>query len=91
MRAAGAEPPHVAIECGSVLTVRQLLLGSEALTLLSPAQLAIELEAGTLVSRPTPVPVVRTIGITTRAGWRATAPQAAFLSILREIAQKQFA
>ena len=90
MRAAGAEPPHVAIECGSVLTVRQLLLGSDALTLLSPAQLAIELEAGTLVSRPTPVPVVRTIGITTRAGWRPTAPQADFLAVLREIAKKQF-
>jgi LysR family transcriptional regulator of gallate degradation len=57
MREAGAEPPHVSIECGSVLTVRQLLLGSDALTLLSAAQLAVELQAGVLAARPTPVPV----------------------------------
>jgi hypothetical protein len=46
---------------GSVLTVRQLLVGSDALTLLSPAQLAVELDVGLLASRP-PVPVRRTIG-----------------------------
>lgn len=91
MRSAGAEPPHVAIECGSVLTVRQLLLGSDALTLLSPAQLAVELQAGVLATRPTPVPVARTIGITTREGWRPTAPQAAFVALLREVAAEGFA
>ncbi len=82
---AGAVPPPIRIECGSVLTVRQLLLGSNALTLLSPDQLAVELAAGVLVALPTPVPVMRTIGITTRAGWRPTAPQAAFVEMLREI------
>lgn len=91
MRAAGAEPPHVGIECGSVLTVRQLLLGSDALTLLSPAQLAVELQAGVLATRPPPVPVNRTIGITTREGWRPTAPQAAFVALLREVAVEGFA
>ena len=91
MRAAGAEPPHVAIECGSVLTVRQLLLGSDALTLLSPAQLAVELQAGVLATRPTPIPVARTIGITTREGWRPTAPQEAFLALLRQVAAEGFA
>ena len=91
MRSAGAEPPHVAIECGSVLTVRQLLLGSDALTLLSPAQLAVELQAGVLATRPTPVPVARTIGITTREGWRPTAPQAAFVALLRDVAAEGFA
>jgi DNA-binding transcriptional LysR family regulator len=85
MRAAGAEPPEVGIECGSVLTVRQLLLGSDALTLLSPGQMAVELQSRVLAARPTPVPVRRTIGITTRAGWRPTAPQAAFLEVLREV------
>ena len=63
-------PPPIQIECGSVLTVRQLLLGSDALTLLSPDQLAVELTAGVLVALPTPVPVTRTIGVTTRAEWR---------------------
>lgn len=91
MRTAGAEPPHVGIECGSVLTVRQLLLGSDALTLLSPAQLAVELRAGVLAALPTPVPVTRTIGVTTREGWRPTATQAAFVAILREVALAGFA
>ena len=91
MRAVGAEPPHVGIECGSVLTVRQLLRGSDALTLLSPAQLAVELDAGVLAMRPPPVPVTRTIGITTRQGWRPTAPQAAFVTLLHEVAQAGFA
>lgn len=91
MRAAGAEPPEVGIECGSVLTVRQLLLGSDALTLLSPAQLAVELEAGVLAILPTPAPVLRRIGITTREGWRPTAPQAAFAALLREVAGAGFA
>jgi len=91
MRAAGAEPPRVGIECGSVLTVRQLLLGSDALTLLSPAQLAVELDAGVLATLPPPVPVTRTIGITTREGWRPTAPQAAFVALLRAVAAEAFA
>ncbi|MDE2561463.1 MAG: LysR family transcriptional regulator [Sphingomonadales bacterium] len=91
MRAAGAEPPHVGIECGSVLTVRQLLLGSDALTLLSPAQLAVELRSGVLAALPTPVPVTRTIGVTTREGWRPTATQAAFVALLREVALAGFA
>lgn len=91
MRGAGAEPPRVGIECGSVLTVRQLLLGSDALTLLSPAQLAVELDAGVLATLPPPVPVARTIGITTREGWRPTAPQAAFVALLREVAAQGFA
>lgn len=91
MREAGAEPPDVGIECGSVLTVRQLLLGSDALTLLSPAQLAVELQAGVLASLPTPAPVRRRIGITTRDGWQPTGPQAAFLAMLREVAAQGFA
>ncbi|GHC95911.1 LysR family transcriptional regulator [Novosphingobium pokkalii] len=89
--ATGHAPPHVGIECGSVLTVRQLLVGSDALTLLSPAQLAVELDVGLLASRPPPVPVRRTIGMTHRAGWRPTAPQAAFLALLRQVAEEGFA
>lgn len=91
MRSAGTEPPPVAIECGSVLTVRQLLVGSDALTLLSPAQLAVEIEAGLLATLPSPVPVSRTIGVTVRAGWRPTATQARFLAILREVGGEVFA
>lgn len=92
MHAAGSEPPPVRIECGSVLTIRQLLIGSDALTLLSPAQLAAELAAGLLVARPTPLPVERAIGVLSRTGWRPTATQQAFLDLLREVGrEEQFA
>lgn len=86
LRDLGFEPPHVRIECGSVMMIRQLLLSSDALTLLSPDQVAVELAAGLLAAMPTPVPVSRTIGIATRAGWRPTPVQAAFLHVLRDTA-----
>lgn len=85
IRQTGRDIPHVGIECGSVMMLRQLLLASDALTLLSPDQVSVELEAGVLAARPTPVPVNRTIGIATRAGWRPTAAQTAFLALLREV------
>jgi DNA-binding transcriptional LysR family regulator len=86
LRADGAEPPQPWIECGSVLTIRELLARSDALSLLSPSQLGVELDAGLLVQRETPVRVERAIGIFSRAGWRPTEPQQAFLEILREAA-----
>ncbi len=85
VRALGRDIPHVGIECGSVMMLRQLLLSGDALTLLSPDQVSVELDAGVLAALPTPVPVSRTIGIATRAGWRPTAAQAAFLALLREV------
>ena len=69
--------------------VNRLLLGSDALTLLSPGQVSVELDAGVLAAMPTPVPVARTIGITTRPGWRPTAAQADFLGLLRAVAREQ--
>jgi len=83
MRAAGGEPPAVHIECGEVLTLRQLLLGSDALTLLSPSQLAVEIEAGLIACRTPPVPVIRPIGILARLGWRPTELQADFIAELK--------
>lgn len=84
MSAMAGEPPRVPIECGSVMTIRQLLLASDALTLLSPDQLAVEIDAGLLSSLPPPTAVVRTIGIVTRSGWRPTPAQAAFIGMLRD-------
>lgn len=84
VKALGAEVPHVGIECGSVMTIRQLLLGSDALTLLSPDQVAVEVAAGLLALCEPPVTVERTIGITIRAGWRPTAAQAVFIALLRQ-------
>ncbi|HEY6870783.1 MAG TPA: LysR family transcriptional regulator [Novosphingobium sp.] len=85
--AAGLVPPPVPIESGSVMTIRQLLIDSDLLTLLSRDQVAVELEAGWLVSLSAAPPVQgRTIGVTTRASWRPTAVQAEFLEDLRAAA-----
>ena len=89
VRALGREVPRVPVECGSVMMIRQLLLAGDALTLLSPGQVSVELDAGVLAAMPTPLPVARTIGITTRPGWRPTAAQAAFLATLREVGLEQ--
>lgn len=79
-REAGVAPPSVPVECGSVITIRQILLDSDFLTLLSPDQVAVELEAGWLAKVcDAPAGLVRKIGITTRSGWRPTAMQQAFL------------
>jgi LysR family transcriptional regulator of gallate degradation len=79
----GAVVPHVGIECGSTMTIRQLLLHGDGLTLLSPQQVAVELDAGLLVARDLPGVFARRIGITTRTGWRPTAAQAAFVALLQ--------
>lgn len=80
---AGVSIPTVPIECGSVMMIRQILIGSNFLTLLSPDQIAVELEAGWLAPIcKAPSGVMRTIGIITRAGWRPTAKQQEFLNII---------
>lgn len=87
---AGVEPPRVPIECGAVITIRQLIRDSDFLTLLSPDQLAIELEAGLLAHiADAPDEVRRTIGITTRADWRPTPRQASFLATIEEQARQK--
>jgi LysR family transcriptional regulator of gallate degradation len=81
---AGVAPPRVPIECGSVIAIRQLLRDSDFLTLLSPDQVAVELEAGWLSNiGAAPGDLRRTIGLTTRADWRPTAMQMAFLDMVR--------
>lgn len=89
----GHGPPEVPIECGSVMTIRQLLLDGDLLTLLSPDQVRVELEAGWLtIICDTPTDTSRTIGISTRADWRPTASQQAFLRCLDEtVTWMQFA
>ena len=86
--AIGRPPPHVAIECGSVMMVRQLLVQSDYLTLLSPDQVAVELEAEWLVKiADAPGDISRNIGFTVRSDWRPTALQEAFLAALRNEAE----
>lgn len=85
----GVSPPRVAIECGSVLVIRQLLMQDNYLTLLSPAQVAVELEAGWLARIcSAPGDPQRTIGLTCRADWRPTQLQKRFLDVIADEAQK---
>ena len=86
---AGLTSPQVPIECGSVITIRQILLDSDFLTLLSPDQVAVELEAKWLTKiADTPAGLKRTIGITSRVGWRPTTMQSAFIAALHNASQK---
>jgi len=84
---AGIALPRAPIECGSVITIRQILMDSDFLTLLSPDQVAVELEAGWLRRvRDVPPGLVRRIGLTTRANWRPTARQGSFIELLESLA-----
>jgi LysR family transcriptional regulator, regulator for genes of the gallate degradation pathway len=87
--AAGVDLPPVPVECGSVITIRQLLIETDFLTLLSTDQLAVELEAGWLENIANAPPgLSRTIGISTRAGWRPTELQDAFVEQLHQIVRE---
>jgi LysR family transcriptional regulator, regulator for genes of the gallate degradation pathway len=79
--------PEAPIECGSVMTIRGILLDSNSLTLLSPDQIALELRAGllTILRADLPAPE-RQIGVISRAGWRPTRLQRAFVETLRQSA-----
>lgn len=84
---AGVTPPRIPVESGSVIANREILRKSDFLTLLSPDQVAVELEAGWLARIcEAPQNLERTIGLTTRAGWRPTAMQSDFLQLIEETA-----
>lgn len=86
---AGLAPPDVPIECGSVLVIRQLLMTSDFLTMLSPDQVALELSVQCLQwIADAPEGLTRTIGLTTRADWRPTVAQAAFVEQLQRAANQ---
>ncbi|UZK65186.1 LysR family transcriptional regulator [Sphingomonas sp. M1-B02] len=71
------------IECGSVMVIRGVLRDSDLLTLLSPDQVALEARSGVLAQIGPPLAqCVRTIGITTRIGWRPTAAQRRFVALV---------
>lgn len=86
---AGVVPPEVPIESGSVMMVRQVLVDSDFLTLLSPDQVSVEIEAGWLEQIATvPDGLARTIGYSTRASWMPTGAQRAFLADLEAAAAR---
>lgn len=77
--------PAAPITCGSVMTIRGVLLDSDCLTLLSPDQVSVEIAAGMLTTIAAPSDgMVRTIGAITRNDWRPTALQMRFLALLRD-------
>jgi DNA-binding transcriptional LysR family regulator len=82
---AGLQTPAVPVECGSVMVIRGLLAQSDLLTLLSPDQVALEVQAGMLVRIGPELPnTIRTIGISVRTGWRPTRLQQRFLDLLHQ-------
>lgn len=85
----GRPTPPVPIECGSVMVIRGLLAQSELLTLLSPDQVALEIAAGMLARVGPELPErVRTIGISTRTGWRPTPAQQRLLDLVHRAARE---
>jgi DNA-binding transcriptional LysR family regulator len=86
---AGIGLPAAPIECGSVMTIRGVLVDSDFLTLLSPDQVGLEIDAGILaVIDHRLAGGRRTIGITTRSGWRPTAAQARFVALVEKAADE---
>ena len=84
---AGRGSPTVPIECGSVITIREILRDTEFLTVLSRDQLRVELEAGWVEAiAEVPEWFYRSIGITSRAGWRPTPGHRLFMDQLQQIA-----
>jgi DNA-binding transcriptional LysR family regulator len=76
-------PPPVPVECGSVMVIRGLVMQSDLLTLLSPDQIAVELETSMLVRIDLDLPgSIRTIGLSTRHGWRPTRAQQRLIDLL---------
>ena len=80
----GGPLPRVPVECGSVMVIRGMLTQSDLLTLLSPDQVALEVESGVLIQIGAPIRhAVRTIGLTTRSGWRPTTTQRELVRLIR--------
>lgn len=68
--------PPVPIESGSVMMIRQVLMGTDFITLLSPDQVTVEVEANWLTRlAPLPVQFARTIGLTTRTSFQPSEVQ----------------
>ena len=79
----GLPLPPVPVESGSVMMIRQVLMGTDFITLLSPDQVSVEVEAEWL--RPLarlPERFARTIGMTTRASLLPTEVQSEFFADL---------
>lgn len=87
--AANEQPPPVALETGSVIAIRGLLLAGDWLTVLSADQFRIEEQAGLLTRIGGPISgSERRIGLTTRRDWQPTRLQQAFVDMLSSEASR---
>ena len=76
-------PPRVAVESGSVMVARELLIDGDFLTLVSSDQVALEVEAGRLVRiGGARSELSRTIGMISRSDWRPTRMQQEFVDLV---------
>jgi LysR family transcriptional regulator of gallate degradation len=83
-RDAGMEPPQPSVETGDLAILRMLLARSDMLTAISPQQLLVEIEAGTLAELPVPLTVrERRIGLVLREGARLSPAAEAVLQEIR--------
>ncbi len=80
--------PTRLVETSSQILIRELLRGSDRLTLISTHQIEHELGLGMLATLPYPTQDTRRpIGITMRKNWQETPSQALLLDLLRECAR----
>jgi LysR family transcriptional regulator of gallate degradation len=78
-----ARRPATRTDCGSILTLRRLLMEGDWLAFMSPDVFDIEQKAGLLTTVGGPLPGhLRRIGVTVRADWRPTTAQSDLLSAL---------
>jgi LysR family transcriptional regulator of gallate degradation len=81
----GRSLPAMPIECGSVMVIRGVLDKTDLLTLLSPDQVALEIDAGMLATIGRAMAgSERVIGLTVRSGWRPTEAQARLIALIRD-------
>lgn len=84
---AGLRVPTQLVETSSMVLVRELLLGSDRLTILSAYQIQYEEAQGSLCRLPFDLThTSRPIGTTMRRDWQPTATQALFMELLRAAA-----
>ena len=85
----GIKPPRRLIETSSQILIRELLRGSDRLTLISTHQIEHELRQGILSVIPFALSHTRRpIGITLRRDWQPTPTQRHFLEMLRDAASR---
>lgn len=86
---AGLPLPKRLVETSSQILIRELLRGSDRLTMISSHQIEHELSLGILSRLPLLTENTRRpIGITLRKNWQATPSQSYFLDLLRQAAQR---